>query len=104
MAAGPLAVLLAVPGARAQGAAPAVEPIGPAAVPALKDMGAQLQSLQRFRVVTELSRERVLADGQKLQHSATAQIDVQRPNKLGARMASARSERQLIFDGKTITL
>ena len=91
MAAGPLAVLLAVPGARAQGAAPAVEPIDPAAVPALKDMGAQLQSLQRFRVVTELSRERVLADGQKLQHSATAQIDVQRPNKLGARMASARS-------------
>ena len=54
--------------------------------------------------LTELSRERVLADGQKLQHSATAQIDVQRPNKLGARMASARSERQLIFDGKTITL
>ena len=102
MAAGPLAVLLAVPGARAQGAA--AEPVDPAAVPALKDMGAQLQSLQRFRVVTELSRERVLADGQKLQHSATAQIDVQRPNKLGARMASARSERQLIFDGKTITL
>jgi hypothetical protein len=55
-------------------------------------------------VITELSGERVLADGQKLQHSATAQMDVQRPNKLRARMTSARSERQLIFDGKTVTL
>ena len=32
-------------------------------------MGAHLQSLQRLRVTTELSGERVLAEGQKLQHS-----------------------------------
>lgn len=89
----------------AAGAAPSVaNPVDPAAVQALKDMGAHLQSLQRFRVTTELSGERVLADGQKLQHSATARMDVQRPNKLRARMSSARSERQLIFDGKTVTL
>ena len=99
LAAGLLALLLAVPGVRAQSAAPA-SPVDPAAVQALKDMGAHLQSLQRFRLSTELSGERVLADGQKLQHSATAQMDVQRPNKLRARLSSARSERQLIFDGK----
>ena len=87
------------------GAAPAVaNPVDPAAVQALRDMGAHLQSLQRFRVTTELSGERVLADGQKLQHSAQARMDVHRPNKLRARMSSARSERQLIFDGKTVTL
>ncbi len=103
LAAGLLALLLAVPGVRAQTAAPA-NPVDPAAVQALKDMGAHLQSLQRFRVTTALTGERVLADGQKLQHSAMAQMDVQRPNKLRARMASARSERQLIFDGKTVTL
>jgi hypothetical protein len=89
----------------AAGAAPSVaNPLDPAAVQALKDMGAHLQSLQRFRVTTELSGERVLADGQKLQHSATARMDVQRPNKLRVRMSIARSERQLIFDGKTVTL
>jgi len=103
LAAGLLALWLALPGVHAQTAAPA-NPVDPAAVQALKDMGAHLQSLQRFRVATSLSGERVLADGQKLQHSATAQMDVQRPNKLRARMTSARSERQLIFDGKTVTL
>jgi hypothetical protein len=103
LAAGLLALFAALPGVRAQTAAPA-NPVDPTAVQALKDMGAHLQSLQRFRVSTELTGERVLADGQKLQHTATAQMDVQRPNKLRARMASARSERQLIFDGKTVTL
>ncbi len=101
--------LLAVVPAAAQSAAagtnqPSANAVDPAALQALKDMGAHLQSLRRFSVATQLSGERVLADGQKLQHSATAQMDVQRPNKLRARMASARSERQLIFDGKTVTL
>jgi len=110
MAACVLAMVVAMPGVRAQTAAPAAagasvaNAVDPAAVQALKDMGAHLQSLQRFRVSTELSGERVLADGQKLQHSASAQMDVQRPNKLRARMSSARSERQLVFDGKTVTL
>src|SRR4029079_15256317 len=67
-------------------------------------MGAFLQTLKRFRVSTELSGERVLADGQKLQHTATADMDVERPNRLRALMHSARSERELVYDGKTVTL
>jgi hypothetical protein len=67
-------------------------------------MGAYLQTLRRFQVKTEISRETVLADGQKLQHSASAEIDVQRPNKLRALTWSARAERELIYDGKTVTL
>jgi hypothetical protein len=46
----------------------------------------------------------VLADGQKLQHGATATLEVERPNRLRAVMISARSERRLIYDGKTVTL
>ncbi len=76
----------------------------PASVQALKDMGAYLQTLKRFRVSTELTGERVLADGQKLQHAATADMDVERPNKIRAVMKSARSEREIIYDGKTVTL
>ena len=56
-------------------------------------MGAFLQTLKRFHVSTEATGERVLADGQKLQHVATAELDVDRPNKLRAVIRNARSQR-----------
>ncbi len=112
-----LAMSLAAPGLHAQtapaapaqpapapSAQPAANPVDPAAIQALKDMGAHLQTLKRFQVSTDLTGERVLADGQKLQHSASAAMDVERPNKLRARMTSARAVRELIYDGKTVTL
>ena len=83
---------------------PAVNAIDPAAVQALKDMGTYLQSLKRFHVSTEVSGERVLADGQKLGHTATAEMDVERPNRIRAKMQTASSEREIIYDGKTVTL
>ena len=105
---GLLAMSVAAPGAYAQpapaGAAPKANPVDPASIQALRDMGAFLQTLKRFEVSTELTGERVLADGQKLQHTATADMDVERPNKLRAQMRSARSERVLAYDGKTVTL
>lgn len=67
--------------------------VNPGAIQALKDMGARLQTLERFHISTDLTGEVVLADGQKLQHTATAEMDVQRPAKLRARMFSARAER-----------
>jgi len=101
LALGLLAISVVARDANAQAAPNAVDQ---ASIQALKDMGAHLQSLKRFRVSTELTGERVLADGQKLQHTATADMDVERPNKLRALMHSARSERQLFYDGKTVTL
>jgi hypothetical protein len=85
-------------------AAPAGKLVDPASIQALKDMGAYLQSLKRFEVSTELTGERVLADGQKLQHTATADMDVESPNKIRVVMKSPRRERELIYNGKTITL
>jgi len=109
-----LAMALAAPGAHAQpapapppagaAAAPAANAVDPASIQALKDMGAHLQTLQRFHVSTEVTGERVLADGQKLQHVATAEMDVVRPNRIRALMQSARAEREIIYDGKTVTL
>ncbi|MDM0031973.1 DUF2092 domain-containing protein [Variovorax sp. J22P271] len=75
-----------------------------ASIQALKDMGTFLQTLKRFRASTSLTGERVLADGQKLLHTASATVDVQRPDRLRARMWSIRSEREIIYDGKTVTL
>jgi len=99
---GLLGLSLGAPAAYAQ-TAPA-NPVDPASVQALKDMGAQLQALKRFRVTTDLSGERVLADGQKLTHSATATMDVARPDRLRATMRSPRSQRVLYFDGTNATL
>jgi hypothetical protein len=99
-----LVLALTAPGARSQTAAPATAAVDPATVQALKAMGAHLQSLQRFHVTNELTGERVLTDGQKLQHMATATVDVQRPNRLRVKMSSARSQRELFYDGKQLTL
>src|SRR6478672_9311044 len=97
-----LAMSLAAPSTYAQ-TAPA-SAVDPASIQAIKDMGAFLQTLKRFQVSTELTGERVLADGQKLQHTATADMDVERPNQIRVKMHSARSERELVYDGKTVTL
>ncbi|MCC6193009.1 MAG: DUF2092 domain-containing protein [Burkholderiales bacterium] len=108
LASGMLVLLLAASGVHAQTAqgtaSQTANAVDPGAIQALKDMGAQLQSLKRFRVSTELTGERVLADGQKLQHEASATMDVDRPNRIRARMWSARTERELFYDGKTVTL
>ena len=82
----------------------AAQPVDPAAVQALKAMGAHLQTLTQFRVSTQVTGERVLSDGQKIQHSARASLDVARPNRLHVRMDSARTQRELFFDGKVATL
>jgi hypothetical protein len=90
--------------APAAAAQPAANPVDPAAIQALKDMGTYLLTLTRFGVSTEVTGENVLADGQKLQHTATADLDVQRPNRVRVLMKSARNERQLTYDGKTVSL
>jgi len=99
-----LALALTTPDASAQSPSPATAAVDPATIQALKDMGAHLQSLQRFHVTNELTGERVLNDGQKLQHMASAAMDVERPNRLHVTMSSARSQRELFYDGKQVTL
>jgi len=85
-------------------ASPAANAVDPASIQALKDMGTHLQTLKRFQVSTEVTGERVLADGQKLQHSASADMDVANPKKLRARMTSSRTEREIFYDGIKATL
>ncbi|REE18344.1 hypothetical protein B0G71_1349 [Paraburkholderia sp. BL27I4N3] len=90
--------------APASAASSPTAPVDPAAIQALQKMGEHLQSLKRFSVSIDLTGERVLEDGQKLQHTATAELLVDRPNRIRAVMSSARSEREIVFDGKTVTL
>jgi len=108
LALGLVAAALVAPSAFAQTApagtsAPAANAVDATSIQALKDMGAFLQTLKRFHVSTSASGERVLADGQKLQHSATASLDVDRPEKLRAVIRNPSSQREIIYDGKTVT-
>jgi hypothetical protein len=89
--------------APAAASAPA-NPVDPAAIQALQKMGKHLQALKRFSVSLDLTGERVLEDGQKLDHTATAQIDVDRPHRARTLMRSARSEREIFYDGKAVSL
>ncbi len=108
LALGLLAASLVAPSVFAQTApagtpAAAANAVDAASIQALKDMGAFLQTLKRFHVSTEATGERVLADGQKLQHVATAELDVDRPNRLRAVIRNASAHREIIYDGKTVT-
>ncbi len=109
LALGLLALALAAPFAQAQTAPAAAakasaNAVDPAAVQALKDMGSYLQTLKRFEITANVTGEKVLTDGQKLQQDAKAVLQVHRPNKLKATMSSSRSERELFYDGKKATL
>lgn len=99
-AAAPAAPAAAAPASPAEPA----HAVDPAAVDALKAMGVALQALKRFEVRIDLTSERVLEDGQKLQHTAGATLQVDRPNRMRVAMLSARNERELFYDGKTVTL
>ncbi|MGR4871553.1 DUF2092 domain-containing protein [Variovorax sp. LARHSF232] len=78
--------------------------VDPAAVQALKAMGAALQSLRRYEVSLDLTGERVLQDGQKLMHSAQADLQVAQPNRLRAHTATPMAQRVMYYDGKKVTL
>ncbi|WP_341677381.1 DUF2092 domain-containing protein [Niveibacterium sp. SC-1] len=82
----------------------AANPVDPKSVDALRKMGTYLQSLKSFGVTTQLTAERVLEDGQKLQHAAEAELQVARPNKLRAKLATANNQREILYDGKTVVL
>jgi hypothetical protein len=85
-------------------AAPAAATIAPEATRALNSMGEYLRTLKSFQVKAVISRESVLLDGQKVQFDGTADLLVQRPNKLRLQTSSDRSERRFFYDGKTFTL
>jgi hypothetical protein len=103
-AAGSAIAQTAPAGAAQPAAKPAANAIDAASIQALKDMGTYLQTLKRFEVSVELTGEDVLADGQKLAHTATADMDVERPNKVHIVMTSARNQRELVYDGKRVSL
>lgn len=99
-----LALSLVTPALHAAEGQAVTDPVDPATVGALTRMGSYLQTLQRFEVNAERTTEAVLADGQKLQSTSVAQTWVHRPNKLRLTTWRGSNEKDLVYDGKTVTI
>jgi len=90
------------PAAQAQQpGAPAIEPD---AMEALNRMQAYLRTLNGFSLRSQTTIDEVTEDGMKLQFGGTMSMQVRRPDRLHVEVNSDRKDRQLFYDGKTLTL
>lgn len=74
------------------------------AVNALRRMGAYLRGLQRFSLTGETVRDEVLNDGQKVEVEGTLKYVVRTPDRFRGEINTDRKQRQIIYDGKTLTV
>jgi len=74
------------------------------AIRALDKMGAFLRTLKAFQIVSETTRDELLADGQPVQFGGHIDMLVQRPDRLRAEVTSDRQQRFYFYDGKSFTL
>ncbi|MES1198654.1 MAG: DUF2092 domain-containing protein [Pseudomonadota bacterium] len=79
-------------------------PIDPAAMNALTRMGAYLRTLENFEITSQTTAEDVLDDGQKLQFDGTLLYRVRRPDAFYIETRTDRRQRQIYYDGRTITV
>ncbi len=105
--AGSIALPIAIGlGALAHGQTPAPAATGPDAdaLAALNKMGAALRAMTAFTVTADVTTEQVLDSGQKLQYEGDLRIEAQRPSGFKIYMSTDHQEREIYYDGKSITL
>jgi hypothetical protein len=78
--------------------------VDPDALAALDRMGTELRSHQVIDVKSDVLTEDVLDSGQKLQYAGTVETQARRPNAFRISMVSDLKDRQIYYDGKTVTI
>ena len=78
--------------------------IEPKALEILKQMCDYLKGLQQFSCQAEITEDLLLTTGQKIQLGKTVEVSVRRPDRMRAETQGDADNRQMIYDGKTITL
>jgi hypothetical protein len=96
-----LSLMLAAPASAQDQQAPQNDP---AAMAALDRMGAALRKHMEVNVRTDFTAEDVLMSGQKLQYGGTIEMVARRPDKLRISLKMGTAERDIYYDGKTVTL
>jgi hypothetical protein len=88
----------------AQASAKSATAVEPGAVDALRRMGAYLRTLQHFSVSGETMRDELLRDGQKIEVGGTIRYVVRAPDRFRAEVRTDRKQRQIFYDGKSLTV
>ncbi|HEY5802921.1 MAG TPA: DUF2092 domain-containing protein [Lysobacter sp.] len=102
--AAPMAMAAPPPKADKTAAPAPATAVEPEAVAALDKMGKYLRSLKDFTIHSDTTIELVTEDGQKLQFPGTVDYKVRSPDRLQLDMRTDRKERQLFYDGKSLTV
>jgi hypothetical protein len=76
----------------------------PDALPILKEMCDYLKGLQQFSCQAEITEDVLLTTGQKIQLGKSVEASVRRPDRMRVESQGDADNRQIIYDGKTITL
>lgn len=74
------------------------------AVNALRRMATYLRSLKQFEIDANATRDEVTANKEKVQVAGTVQYLVRVPNMLRADIRTDRKQRQIFYDGKSLTV
>jgi len=82
-------------------AAPTIEP---QAAHVLKQMTEYLKGLQQFSVQAEITEDVLLDSGLRIQDGRSVKASVRRPDQLRVDSEGDGGDRQLVYDGKTVTL
>lgn len=99
-----LTLLGGTAGAQAATAATRDTALQVGAIEALRRMGTYLRSLKRFSVDASTLRDEVTKNGEKVQIGGTVAYQVRIPNGLRADIRTDRKQRQILYDGKTLTV
>jgi hypothetical protein len=78
--------------------------IEPKAMENLRQMCDYLKNLQQFSVQAEITEDVLLTSGQRIQYARNVEASVRRPNRFRAESVGDMDNRQLVYDGKTITI
>lgn len=78
--------------------------VDPRAEALIRDMSDYLKSFREFSFRTEVTYDRVLESGQKIQYARQAEISIRRPDKLHVLIDGDLIDERMWYDGKTFVL
>ena len=78
--------------------------IDPAAVDAVKKMGAYLRSLKAFQVIADVTHDDVLEDGLIVQSNSKIDMIAAKPNRMRVEVTADDRHRLYLYDGKNFTV
>src|SRR5271168_2284401 len=78
--------------------------IDPAAVDAVKTMGAYLRSLKAFQVIADVTHDDVLEDGLIVQSNSKVDMIAAKPNRMRVEVTADDRHRLYLYDGTNFTV